>query len=66
SVAKAPRDRIGREKNRGISTILLRHSGSIRAFATDLDKRRRRGPPGRGRRPSDGDHDEHPDDQAGP
>ena len=39
SVAKAPRDRIGREKNRGISTILLRRSGSIRAFATDLDNR---------------------------
>ena len=39
SVAKAPRDRIGREKNRGISTILLRRSGAIRAFATDLDNR---------------------------
>ena len=39
SVAKAPRDRIGREKNRRISTILLRRSGSIRAFATDLDNR---------------------------
>ena len=46
SVAKAPRTGIGREKNRGISTILLRHSGAIRAFATDLDKRRRRGPLG--------------------
>ena len=46
SVAKAPRTGIGREKNRGISTILLRHSGAIRAFATDLDKRRRRGPRG--------------------
>ena len=44
SVAKAPRDRIGREKKRGISTILLRRPGSIRAFATDLDKRRRHGP----------------------
>ena len=39
SVAKAPRDRIGREKNRRISTILLRLSGPIRAFATDLDNR---------------------------
>ena len=39
SVAKAPRDRIGREKNRRISTILLRRSGAIRAFATDLDNR---------------------------
>ena len=39
SVAKAPRDRIGREKKRGISTILLRRSGPIGAFATDLDNR---------------------------
>ena len=37
SVAKAPRAGIGDEKKRGISTILLRHPGSIRAFATDLD-----------------------------
>ena len=37
SVAKAPRDRIGREKKRGISTILFRRSGPIEAFATDLD-----------------------------
>ena len=37
SVAKAPRAGIGGEKKRGISTILLRHPGSIRAFATDLD-----------------------------
>ena len=43
SVAKALRVGIGREKNRGISTILLRSSGAIRAFATDLDKQRRRG-----------------------
>ena len=28
---------IGREKKRGISTFLFRHSGSIRAFATDSD-----------------------------
>ena len=46
SVAKAPRAGIGREKKRGISTILLRHPGAIGAFATDLDKRRRRGPLG--------------------
>ena len=44
SVAKALRAGIGREKNRGISTILLRRSGAMGAFATDLDKRRRRGP----------------------
>ena len=44
SVAKAPRAGIGGEKNRGISTFLLRRSGAIRAFATDLDKRRRHGP----------------------
>ena len=50
SVAKAPRAGIGGEKKRGISTILLRHPGSIRAFATDSDERRRRGPL-RGRRP---------------
>ena len=46
SVAKAPRAGIGREKKRVISTILLRHPGAIGAFATDLDKRRRRGPLG--------------------
>ena len=55
SVAKAPRDRIGREKKRGISTILFRRPGSIGAFATDLDNRRRRGLregwPWAGRRP---------------
>ena len=44
SVAKAPRGGIGRDKNRGISTILLRCPGAIGAFATDLDKQRRRGP----------------------
>ena len=44
SVAKAPRGGIGGEKKRGISTFLLRRPGSIRAFATDLDKRRRHGP----------------------
>ena len=47
SVAKALRGGIGGEKKRVISTILLRCSGSIRAFATDLDNLRRRGP-GRG------------------
>ena len=50
SVAKAPRAGIGGEKKRGISTIPYAHPGGIRAFATDLDKRRRRGPL-RGRRP---------------
>ena len=44
SVAKAPRTGIGRGRKRGISTFLFRRSGSIRAFATDLDKRRRCGP----------------------
>ena len=44
SVAKALRVGIGREKKRGISTILLRLSGAMGVFATDLDKRRRRGP----------------------
>ena len=44
SVAKALRDGIGREKKRGISTILFRRSGTIGAFATDLDKLRPRGP----------------------
>ena len=46
SVAKAPRGGIGREKKRGISTILSARFGSIGTFATDLDKRRRRGPAG--------------------
>ena len=44
SVAKAPRTGIGRGRKRGISTFLFRRSGSIRAFATDLDKQRRCGP----------------------
>ena len=44
SVAKALRAGIGGEKKRGISTILFAHPGSIRAFATDLDNLRRRGP----------------------
>ena len=50
SVAKAPRAGISREKKRGISTFLFRRFVAIGAFATDLDKRRRRGPL-RGRRP---------------
>ena len=50
SVAKAPRVGIGREKKRGVSTILFRRFGAIRAFATDLDKRRTHGPL-HGRRP---------------
>ena len=37
SVAKASRAGIGREKKRGISTILLARSGAIGAFATDSD-----------------------------
>mgnify|MGYP000852157939 CR=1 FL=1 len=37
SVAKALHGGIGREKKRGISTFLFRHSGSIGDFATDLD-----------------------------
>ena len=44
SVAKAPGAGIGGEKKRGISTFLFRRFGAIRAFATDLDKWRRRGP----------------------
>ena len=44
SVAKALHGGIGRGQKRGISTILLQRSGSIRAFATDFDKRRRCGP----------------------
>ena len=44
SVAKALRAGIGRGEKRGISTILLRRRDSIGAFATDLDKQRRRGP----------------------
>ena len=56
SVAKAPRAGIGGEKKRGISTFLLRCFGAIGAFATDLDKRRRRGPR-EGRHGPAGDHD---------
>ena len=37
SATKAPRGGIGREEKRGISTILLARSGSIRAFVADLD-----------------------------
>ena len=47
SVAKAPRDGIGREKKRGISTILLARPGAIRAFATDLDNGAPLAPPKR-------------------
>ena len=43
SATKAPHDRIGREKKRGISTFFFRRSGSIRAFVADLDNLRRRG-----------------------
>ena len=49
SVAKALRAGVGGGQKRGISTFLFRRFGPIRAFATDLDKRRRRGPL-RGRR----------------
>ena len=37
SATKASRGGIGREEKRGISTILLARSGSIRAFVADLD-----------------------------
>ena len=50
SATKASRGGIDGEKKRGISTILLAHSGMIGAFATDSDKRRcgpREGPTGR-------------------
>ena len=43
SATKAPRTGIGCEEKRGISTILLAPSGSIRAFVADLDNWRRRG-----------------------
>ena len=66
SVAKAPRAGIGRERKRGISTILLRRPGSIRAFATDSDNLRRREPLGEGGHGSDGDHDGRIDDLTGP
>ena len=48
SATKAPRGGIDREEKRGISTILFRRSGSIRAFVADLDNWRRRGPRGEG------------------
>ena len=48
SATKAPRAGIGREEKRGISTILFRCFGSIRAFVADLDNWRRRGPRGEG------------------
>ena len=55
SATKAFRGEIGREQKPGISAFLFVCPGSIGAFATDLDKRRRRGPPGgaprAGRRP---------------
>ena len=55
SVAKAPRVGIGGGEKRGISTFLLRLSGAMGVFATDLDNRRRRGLregwPWAGRRP---------------
>ena len=37
SATKAPRAGIGGKRRRGISTILLARSGSIRAFVADLD-----------------------------
>ena len=46
SVAKALCDRIDREQNRGISTILLARPGPMGAFATDLDNRPPRTVPG--------------------
>ena len=64
SVAKAPRAGIGREGNRGIPTFLLARSGAIGAFATDLDKRRRRGQFEKGGRGSGGDHGGHTSDLA--
>ena len=60
SVAKALRGGIGDEKKRGISTFFFARSGSIRAFATDLDNLRRRGPR-EGRHGLAGDHDGRPD-----
>ena len=70
SVAKALRGGIGDEKKRGISTFFFARSGSIRAFATDLDNLRRRGPR-EGRHGPAGDHDGRPDrphgrSQSGP
>ena len=51
SAAKAPRAGIGRERKRRISTILLAHPGSIRAFATDLDNEAPPDAPGEGSGP---------------
>ena len=65
SATKTLRGGIGREKKRGISTILLRLSGAMGAFATDLDKRRRRGPR-EGRPGPDGDRGGRPDRPGGP
>ena len=55
SATKAFRGEIGREQKPGISAFLFVCPDSIGAFVADLDKRRRRGPPGgaprAGRRP---------------
>ena len=55
SAAKAPRDGIGGEKKRGISTIIFRCFSGAGVFVADLDDPRRCGPPGGaprgGRRP---------------
>ena len=48
SATKALRVGIGGEKRRGISTILLARSGSIRAFVADLDNPPGADRPGRG------------------
>ena len=54
SVAKARIAPKLRKRNVDIPRFFSRPIPARSAFATDLDKRRRRGPPGRGRRPSDG------------
>ena len=55
SAAKAPRDGIGGERKRGISTIIFRCFSGAGVFVADLDDPRRCGPPGGaprgGRRP---------------
>ena len=66
SATKASHDRISREKKRGISTILFRRSGAIRAFATDLDNLRRRGLRERHRRTNLCYHDRTPRHRPGP
>ena len=48
SATKAPRAGIGGKRRRGISTILLARSGSIRAFVADLDNPPGADRPGRG------------------